>query len=546
MCNIFIAVSTNEPLDIQRCLKAMNAAKSRGPDFRYYNTPTSNIFLGCDVLSIVGNKTNKKYYAKNNIELYYNGEIYNIDLKSNISDTEALVQLFDKDDNILSTLKKLDGMFGLVIYDKNKNLLYCARDVIGEKTLYVYHTDKLHIISSTLSSILSFVTDLDLNYDILNRYLHTRHLLTYNQTVYKNIYQIPPGVCETYDIKTNTKVRNTYESLSDYITETDDCEQDLIGQLDYLLDVNIKQMLSDKKIATSFSGGIDSSLIAWYIAQHTDNLNLFGTNCVGKDYISNNLKEFNEIFGSINIINIYEKEWFLNLEKAYKILCTPLPSHSFLTQLILTQHLKNKNIQVCYNGVGADELFGGYNAYNTDIANKNVSPYSTINKIPINHVYNPKDLESDLSQPWEYAYSATKSNILAMSYADTVIELIDDGLRNSDQISGWYGIESRSPFVRKDILKFAFSLPERYKRGKPLLKALFKQKFPNITIKKKQGYAGFPNETKRFIKTPFKKFPIVNILNLNSFKYTKQVKWKLINLHLFYESYYSGYSRFTP
>lgn len=547
MCNVFIAVSQDGPIDTKSCLAAMNAVKPRGPDIRYYNTPFDNVFLGCDVLSVVGIKRNLKYYTAGNIELYYNGEIYNLPRKNNMSDTESLVKFLAEQQDIFSALKELDGMFGLVVYDKHKRILLSARDIIGEKTLYVYHTEKFYIISSTLLSILTFIPQIDLNYDVLNRYLHTRHLLTYNQTIYKDIYQVPPGVCELYDLTTYKKIQYTYDAVSNYISESQESEQTLIKYLDFLLDKNIKQMLCDKKIGVSFSGGIDSSLIAWYVSQHTNSCDLIATNCIGKDYISNNLSDFNKYFNNITTIDINEEEWHKNLHIAYEILGTPLPSHSFLTQLIYTQHLKERNIVVNYSGVGADELFGGYPIYsNTAINNKNISPYSSVNNLPVDHNYCLSSLQKDLYKPWELAFNKTKSNILAMSYADTVVELVDDGLRNGDQITGWYGIENRSPFVRKDIIKFAFSLPEEYKKGKPLLKKLFKQKFPDIQIKPKQGYAGFPNEVKKYINMSFKAFPIIQLLNINSFKYTKQLKWKLINLQLFYESYSSRICSISP
>lgn len=545
MCNIFVVVNKRGSVNVEKCKRAMKSSHLRGCDWGYH-TSDAGLFLGCDVLSITGQRYNDSYFKYKNYELFYNGEVYNVTRPANISDTEVLVKKFAQSDNVYDTLKELDGMFGIVLYDNLRGQLYLARDVAGEKTIYVYEDSGFFIASSTLSNILAFIHDIQIDTGILCNYFNTRHLLTFDRTIYKNIRQIRPGVCETFDVTTLTNHQYAFDSLYNYITDTryNSTLPDLTEELDFLLNKNIKEMLPEKRSGISFSGGIDSSLVAWYIANNTDMYTLVGTNCEGKDRISSNLLQFQPFFkNKISTINITRDRWVESIRDTIEILNMPLPSHSFHTRSIYSSFLHNNDIRISFGGEGADEIFGGYNCYMTRNNRKNMSPYSSFLDIPINHAFDTTQLHAYLTEEWKRVFSKTQSNILAMSYTDTALQLVDDGLRSGDQISGWYGIESRAPFVRKDILKFAFSLPEKYKRGKPLLKELFFKKFVNIPHARKQGFAGFPNDVKRIFKQPFKHYTIIDFLKINSFKYTKQIKWKLLNLELFYESYNSRLCR---
>ena len=373
--------------------------------------------------------------------------------------------------------------------------------------------------------------------------------MTYNKTIYKNITQVSPGTYIKYNLLTHDHTRHAFSSLFTLIDKDEikqnskKSEEELTNELDLLCKKNIAQMIPQRKSCVSFSGGIDSSLIAYYIALFTDNCELIATNCRNKDYISNDLAEFQQYFKqSITTIDIEAQQWNSMLREAYSILRTPLPSHNYCTKAIFANFLQKKNIKVCFGGEGADELFGGYNFYkDLDNVNFNNSPYSSYIDTPVNHVWNNDRLKTYLNAVWQKAYTLTGNHLLATSFADYYLEVVDDGFRNSDQICGWYGIEGRSLFGRREIIKFALNLPEKYKRGKILLINLFKKYFPSIDIKSKQGFAGFPNEAKAFYPKPYQRFQIPSLLNTKTFEETKEIAWKLLNTELFYECRNSGY-----
>ena len=95
--------------------------------------------------------------------LVFNGEIYNYtSLQSDLkkkghtfltnSDTEVILKAYmEWGDRFL---EKLTGMFAFCIYDKKRNLLFLARDRVGEKPIYFYEDDNNFIFASELKALL--------------------------------------------------------------------------------------------------------------------------------------------------------------------------------------------------------------------------------------------------------------------------------------------------------------------------------------------------------------------------------------------------------
>ncbi len=545
MCSIFVAITkNNKRVDHQACISALHTTKSRGPDNTYY-TSNGSVFIGVNVLSLTGSTSVKDYTCDKGI-LGFNGEIYNYNKQQYDSDTQALfLKLISSNDKCKVT-REIEGMFCYAFYDKTSHDLYLARDVFGERTLYIYENEDLLLASSTLHGIEKYIGKLHIAEDLISSYFYTRHFLTYNSTVYKNVRQILPGTIEVYNVRNYSKRVYTYESIADYICSKQMQEyarandEEMVEELDSTLDHVMKQMLPLHHSSVSFSGGIDSSLIAHYTAKHTNDYTLIGINCVGKDYISNDLKKFQPYFNNqIITLDIKEKQWCSTVKDSYNITLQPLGSHNYCTKVFLAKYLQKKGIKVLFGGEGADELFGGYDFYHIidDTCRYNISPYSSKLTSVIDFAHKiSENPQSYLDKIWEKAYSIYNSAVLSTSFTDTSLVVNDDGVRNTDQIAGWYGIEGRTPFLHKKMLKFALNLPSKYKRGKPLLRKLFEKKFPTVSIEKKQGFAGFPNESQKYYALD-NTFTLFNINDLT--KYDTATQWKLLNIYYFYESYNS-------
>ena len=122
-------------------------------------------------------------------------------------------------------------------------------------------------------------------------------------------------------------------------------------------------------------------------------------------------------------------------------------------------------------------------------------------------------------------------------------------------MSMYHSVESRSIFLRKEIVKFALNLPLKFKINlkqnnvmgtKILLKKVFLKYFPYKLIFKKQGFAGFPNEMVNFLG-PSENYIIKDVLRINNFnKKIKQVDrataWKIYNIVMYLKNFSNLYN----
>ena len=577
MCGIFVVIDKkSNPLNLQRCKSSLNQMYRRGPDWSFSKMIAPNIFMGQVVLSMTGKieKNISQHYSNSkNKFIVFNGEIYNYKqlskdylnskVDNEVSDTNILVNLYDKI-NTLNVNSLLDGMYAYVIYDKFKNQLIINRDPQGEKTIYIYEDNDIIILSSDVNSIIHYTKEAKINKSILKNYFYTRHLVQFDKTIFNNISILEPGHLKILDLKNFKFKLLSISSLGELISKADynrnskRKEKDLVEELDFLLNKNVKQMIPEKrKFASIVSGGIDSSLISYYICKNSKPDELICLNHVGKDELSHCINIFQkELKFKIKHYDIYLIDYYRNLLDALKVCNGPVHSHSFVGQLIISKKISKTGCKALFGGEGADELFGGYETYRQKITDvkENKSNYSKI----MNSNLFLKDTEfykfnNNIKRHWKYAlnkYSFIKNedhkNRLAMMLLDSTIQLSSNGLRGADSMSMFSSVESRSVFLRKDIVKFALNLPLKFKidlendnllNTKILLKKVFLKHFPKKLIEKKQGFAGFPNETSKYLKKR-NNYLIKKIYKIKNFQQKinnldRASEWKLINTEMY-------------
>ena len=156
---------------------------------------------------------------------------------------------------------------------------------------------------------------------------------------------------------------------------------------------------------------------------------------------------------------------------------------------------------------------------------------------------------------YHFIKNGDKQNRLAMMLLDSTIQLSSVGLRGCDLMSMYHSVETRSVFLRKEIVKFALNLPLKFKinlkknnlmNTKILLKKVFLRYFPHKLLLKKQGFAGFPNEMVNFLG-PYNDFIIKDVLKINNFntrinKLDRATSWKIYNIEMYLRTYSSSYN----
>ncbi|APG59280.1 asparagine synthase (glutamine-hydrolyzing) [Christiangramia salexigens] len=550
-------------------------------------------------LSIIDLNTGKQpiYSDDGRICIVFNGEIYNFKgLKSQLeaegikfkttSDTEVILKLYEKYGTKAFSL--LDGMFGFSIYDKNLEKLFIARDFFGEKPLYFYRDSESFYWASELKSIIS---NLDFKPKISRKGLNLYFRLTYipaPYTIYEGVQKLEPNnyieldcVSNNYSIQkieTQLKAFNKIESFK----EAKKITHDLVNQ-----SVESRS-IADVPLGTFLSGGVDSSIVSLALAQQKENK--IDTFSVGFDK-----KSFDETDKSrtvAKLINSNHHEFIIsigdlkdNIDNILLNFDEPFADSSSLPTYLVANKTRDF-VKVALTGDGGDEIFGGYNKYymgkmnsrytslipesghnfTTGLLKKvlstkddkrgmrfkikkaltsinydgdyyfNIISLAFQNK-ELNTIIKPNYQFNDI---WDYYRPYFNSQIKSLHdfrLADKHISLEGDMLVKVDRTSMLTSLESRAPFLNKDLWSFSNSLPEEYlMKGwnkKYILKEAFKHYFPEKFLDKSKKGFGVPvgDWLRDYLSSELKSYCDANFLSQQNIFNINEIR-ELVYKHL--------------
>ena len=201
MCGFLLSnIKSNDSLNKHSLNNLLKMQSHRGPDVNKYLISDNLIFFHNRLKIIdLSDRANQPFVSKKtgNI-IIFNGEIYNFKkLKKFLkkrkletsSDTEVILNLYEKfGDNFV---KKLNGIFSFVIYDKRKKIIYSARDRFGIKPLMLYHDRKRIAYSTEIKPIIKIINKKEINLSNIKKYISEGLLYDDNQTFFKNVNYQP-------------------------------------------------------------------------------------------------------------------------------------------------------------------------------------------------------------------------------------------------------------------------------------------------------------------------------------------------------------------
>lgn len=176
-----------------------------------------------------------------------------------ISDSEIILYSYRKWGE--DCPQKLLGDFAFVIWDKQKQKMFCARDQIGVKSLYYYYSKSLFVFGTEIKALLC-VEDVprELNELRIGNYL-TSNSDDVSSTFYKNIYRLPAG--HQMSIDQSGKRIKTYWSLDPYKELKLSSNEEYAENFREIFFESVRcRMRSIKPIGSMLSGGLDSSSVA--------------------------------------------------------------------------------------------------------------------------------------------------------------------------------------------------------------------------------------------------------------------------------------------
>lgn len=351
---------------------------------KYANFKTSkNLLLGFNRLSILDLSSNghqPMVSPDGQVILMMNGEVYNaFDFKEELireghsfkskTDTEIVLHLY-LEYGLDKMLSMINGMFAIVIYDFNKESLFLARDRFGIKPLYILQEENRVAFSSEIKSfkkLPGFMFEPD--FSRLDEFLLFRNLI--NSTLFKNITNCKPG---TYLTVKNKVVKETIYYDIDSEGENPIALSDSIKELESRLLKSVEsQMLTDVKLGCQLSGGVDSSLVAYYASQNINKGNLETVSITFKDPKYSEEKYIDFVADKLSLkAHKYEMNAEYYFEAINDVIWhfeQPLNHPNTIGIYLLNQKAK-KHVAVLLSGEGADETLAGYDRFINTKRNK--------------------------------------------------------------------------------------------------------------------------------------------------------------------------------
>ncbi|MFH1452864.1 MAG: asparagine synthase (glutamine-hydrolyzing) [Armatimonadota bacterium] len=351
--------------------RMVNTLSHRGPDDEgfYFDAETG---LGHKRLSIIDLATGHQPIVdeRGRFVIVFNGEIYNYkELKKNLedkgagfktnSDTEVVLYTYIAEG--ISGFCKLNGIWAFAIYDKLEEKLVLCRDHVGVKPLYYYYKDGKIIFASEMKAILEYKGyPKEVNLNAMDDYLSLRYVCGEN-TLFKGIKQIPYGHVLVYkDREMKITPYWDYDKFTDKndLSAKDYREAEEIFHKKFSESVKA-QLLSEVPLGAYLSGGVDSSLIAALMKQHSDKVVTFSVGFGSDIDETEQAYKVSKYLGTIHNSITVEEEDFLELPEAVWHLDQPV-GDAIILAIYKLSSLASKHVKVVLTGEGADELFGGY------------------------------------------------------------------------------------------------------------------------------------------------------------------------------------------
>lgn len=500
-------------------LKVMNdCIEHRGPDGEGYFTE-GNVGLAHRRLSIidVAHGQEPMISADGDTVLVYNGEVYNyLELRAELeglgrafrtqSDTEVVLQSYEQWGS--EAFDRFNGMFGLAILDKKKNVTVLARDHFGIKPVYwanagTEEAPKIIFASEIKPLLQSGKIERKPNERILYRYLQYRIHDDSAETFFAGVSKLQPGemmtidnATGTYSISAFTRLREELEELSKVNRPyTPEVTEEYRTRFTEAIRMRLK---SEVPLGSALSGGLDSSAVVVTINK------LMQEKAEATDSLGAKQNTFSAVFpNSINDEEHYADAAIAKCSgniQAHKILPTPDGFAADLDDFVRTMEepiissgpyaqycvMKeaSKHVTVLLDGQGADEMMAGYIPYYFAYLRqlKAKGDYKTLLKeatssLDIFYRLGRFRLQGKLTAKKTVAMSSLLNKSFTGKYKgesfsnipdNMKLRLIDDLfhkslpslLRYEDKNTMRFSLEGRVPFLDKEVVKFLFSLSD--------------------------------------------------------------------------------------
>jgi asparagine synthase (glutamine-hydrolysing) len=381
MCGVtgIISLNSNQTdKDLELCERMTSLLIHRGPSQQGIIT-SKRFTLGNTRLSIIDPTPQSKLPMYNNdksVIITYNGEVSNFrELKEKYkleekfkfhgkSDTEVVLRLYELLG--IDFLQELSGMFAFGLVDRNKNKAFVVRDFYGINPMFYRVSNERIYFASEIKSLLEVDNSKTVNSQGIFDFL-TLAYIPGIQTPYEEIKELRGGELIEIDLQTGENSTRRYYEIkfeTDYsITE----EVASKKAYDLMYDSVERNLISDKPIGTTLSGGIDTSTMTCLVKDmgRSKDFHTFSIKMGEKSFDESPYQKIIADFCQTNHheILVTPEDVIENIYHHMAHIDEPNGDGSAIPSFILAQKAKS-HVDVLLSGEGGDEVFNAYSVYN--------------------------------------------------------------------------------------------------------------------------------------------------------------------------------------
>ena len=559
MCGITGWISHQVPPQRDVLDRMCDAQIHRGPDDRgvYIDGPVGIAMRRLSILDVASGHQ-PIHNEDGSLWIVFNGEIYNYqELRSELeakghrfytnTDTEVIIHLYE--DYGEKAPQRLRGMFAFAIWDRNRQMLYVARDRFGIKPFYYFWDGRTFLFASEIKSLLLHeCVQRTLDLQSLNSFF-TFGYFPFTQTPFQSIRKLLPGHAGV--VTREDFLTFPYWELRESVQVYRDEEEYLDAFFDVFTDAVKQHMLSEVPLGAFLSGGVDSSLVVATMRKVSSRP--IETFAIG---YGEGGAEFDERVHARAVARHCETnhhefvldpnmmECLPNIIRQYD---EPVGNSAAIPNYYLSQFVR-RHVTVALSGLGGDEVCAGYERY---LGCRVAEAYRQLPSVVRNGIVRPlvewlpdsgtghplpqraKRFVRSAALPLSERYldllaKFSKNERRQLFSADVLDEvmlnqsadmfadhwshlrsvdplnklleidvgtyLVDDLLTLTDRMSMAHSLEARVPFLDHEVVQYFWSVPSRLKlkrmTKKYLLKKTAERVLPkSIVYRRKQGFS---------------------------------------------------------
>jgi asparagine synthase (glutamine-hydrolysing) len=512
-------------------------------------------FRRLKIIDLTPNASQPMSNEDGTVHVVFNGEIYNYrTLREGLvarghrfrsqSDTEVIVHLYEEKG--ADCIADLEGMFAIAIWDETAARMTLARDRAGKKPLFYYRDHRLLAFASEMKS---FFNHPDISIEPDPEAVPSYFVYGYvpqPATIYKRIFQLAPGTLMTVNADGRTATRRYWQLRFPEAGGASPIApaEAAAGVRDLLTRAVERRLESDVPLGAFLSGGLDSTIVVGLMSRMMsapvktfsigfENAPAFDETAYARmaaEKFKTDHTEFHVSPSAIDLIDMLV--WHHD---------GPFGDSSAVPTYLVSK-LTRKHVTVVLTGDGGDELFAGYLRFYAALLAERIPALAgraangMLALVPppsnerhwlaraqrffksmglplharatrLNSLFFD-DLEGLLRPDLvaglapidklrhigdEREMMSGRSLLSQLLHATFTSYLTDDLLVKTDRCTMANSLEARSPFLDRELVEYAASLPDDMKLQGHRTKAVLRDAFhdllpPPIDRRRKMGF----------------------------------------------------------